>query len=112
MAPDRDRVRPGAEVAWASAFQGSVLLFAVDATGTVRSFAFGGDGPLGSEGVHGGAVFAPGASISAVSRKGGHWDLFVLHPDGGVRTQWWSTDEGEPSAWGRSRATPSFRAPG
>lgn len=91
---------PGAEVAWASAFPGSTFIFAVDATGTVRSYAFGSDGPFGSEGIHGGMVFAPGAPIAAVSRKSGHWDLFAQQSDGTVYTQWWSTDEDEPSRWG------------
>jgi DNA-binding beta-propeller fold protein YncE len=91
---------PGAEVAWASVSPGGVILFAVDAGGTVRSFGWNDGGPGGSEVVHGGQTFAPGAPVSAVSRKRGHWDLFVLHPDGSVYTQWWSAGEDAPSPWG------------
>jgi YVTN family beta-propeller protein len=96
---------PGAEVAWATPFAGRVFLFAVDASGRVRSFSWSDDGPQGREIVHD-STFAPGAPITAVSRKPGHWDLFVLHSDGKVYTQWWSTDEDSFSAWGPLNGDP------
>ena len=101
---------PGAEIAWAAPFPGRIFLYAADATGTIRSFGWSDAGPEG-EGVHGGITVAPGAPIAAVSRKEFHWDLFVLHPDGHVYTQWWSTDEDDFSPWGAVPG-PTVFAPG
>jgi len=89
---------PGADVAWTSAFAGKMLVFAVDASGTVRSFGLGADGLEGTA-THSGLTVSPGAPIAAVSRKPEHWDLFVLAPDGRVYTQWWSSDEADFAPW-------------
>ncbi|MDQ3764369.1 MAG: YncE family protein [Actinomycetota bacterium] len=91
---------PGGSVTAISWDSGGTLLFSVGADGVVRSYGWNGS-TASSPARHEGQQFAPGAPIVAVTRKREHWDLFVLHPDGTVWTQWWSSDEGSISPWAR-----------
>jgi YVTN family beta-propeller protein len=101
---------PCASVTAISWDPGATLVFTVGPDGVVRSYGWNGTAVTGTA-RHEGQQFHPGAPIVAVTRKRGHWDLFVLHPDGTVWSQWWSTDEDGFSAWGRGPHGVNF-APG
>ena len=98
---------PGAHVSAVWTNEDHLDLFAVDATGTVRSIWWdrsepAGYRPQGWFAIHAETQFPPGAPVTALRRNKDHLDLFAADVTGTVRTIWWDRAESagyRPQGW-------------